>query len=85
MHVCDMVNVDWGVDDDDDDIYQVPDVPLRHSDDNPGIVRSRPVSTFNPIITSPSILALKKTKSVSPESYVCHKIDTTPGLIFVGL
>lgn len=81
MYVCDMVNIDWGVDDE-DDIYQVPDVSLQHSEDNPGIVQSRPASTFNPLTTtSLSYLALKKTKSVSPESYVFHKYDTN----FVGL
>ena len=25
MHTCDMVNIDWGVNDD-DEIYQVPDI-----------------------------------------------------------
>ena len=68
MHTCDMVNIDWGVDDD-DEIYQVPDITFRHPNTNLGIVRSRPVSTINPLITSPSHAALKRTKSASPESY----------------
>ena len=73
MHVCDMVNIEWGVDD--EEIYQVPDVALRHNLDNAsGGGRSRPVSTFNPQITSPSHSAMKRTKSISPESYVLHML-----------
>ena len=73
MHSCDMVNIDWGVDDE-DEIYQVPDVTLRNPSGNPGIVRSRPVSTVNPLTTSPTRMALKRTKSASPEAYVSHII-----------
>ena len=69
MYTCDMVNIDWGVDDE-DEIYQVPDVTLRNSNVNAGIVRSRPVSTVNPPTTTPLHMMLKKTKSVSPEPYV---------------
>jgi len=69
MYACDMVNIDWGVDDE-DEIYQVPDVNLQHSEDIPGSIRSRPVSTFNPVTTtSPSHVPLKRVKSASPESY----------------
>ena len=67
MHGCDMVNIDWGVDEE-DEIYQVPDVTCRNPNGNSGIVRSRPVSTINPLITSPTRVALKRTKSASPES-----------------
>lgn len=74
-----MVNIDWGVDDD-DEIYQVPEVTVRqHQDGHTGIVRSRPVSTVNPLITSPVHSALKRTKSASPEyvsSYVCDSTCT---------
>ena len=37
MHTCDMVNIDWGVDDE-DEIYQVPDITFRHPNTNSGII-----------------------------------------------
>ena len=47
MHSCDMVNIDWGLDEE-DEIYQVPDVTFRNPNGNSDIVRSHPVSTINP-------------------------------------
>ena len=47
MHGCDMVNIDWMVDEE-DEIYQVTDVTFRNPNGNSGIVRSHPVSTINP-------------------------------------
>ena len=47
MHGCDMVNIDWGVDEE-DEIYQVPDVTFR----NP-IMAIRVL--FDPILSQPSI------------------------------
>ena len=67
MHGCDMVNIDWGVDEE-DEIYHIPEVTLRNTNGNSGIVRSRPVSTINPLLTSPTRVALKRAKSASTES-----------------
>ncbi|XP_065898011.1 arf-GAP with SH3 domain, ANK repeat and PH domain-containing protein 2-like [Dysidea avara] len=69
LHVCDNVNIDWGVDED-DEVYQVPEV-LRHSDVFGKIPRTRPISTYNqPSIVSATHLALKRTKSASPETTI---------------
>ena len=66
MYTCDMVNIDSGVDDE-DEIYQVTDITFQHPNSNSGIVRSYPVLMINPLTTSPSRVALKRTKSASPE------------------
>ena len=73
LHVCDNVNIDWGVDED-DEVYQVPEV-LRNSDASTRISRTRPISTYNqPSLMSASHMALKRTKSASPETYGKHLI-----------
>ena len=38
MHGCDMVNIDWGVDEE-DEIYQVTDITFRNPNGNLGIVQ----------------------------------------------
>ena len=70
MHTCDIVNIDWGVDDE-DEIYQVPDITFRNPSNNAGNVRSRPISTINPLTTTTCNVVLKRTKSASPETCVC--------------